>query len=72
MAKPIRYIVYIPNQEIPVSYNTSFGKDNFGIDNALKWAKITAKLWYGGIVEEGPENEFREIKNYHKDKNLIK
>lgn len=63
--KPVRYIVYIPNQEFPISYNLALGR------NALVYAKITAKQWHGAIIEELPNGEFKEYKNYNKDKNLI-
>lgn len=71
MTKVVRYIVYIPHQEIPVSYNLAIGNDEHGRSNSLKYAKITAKAWYGSIVEELSNGEFKELRNYNKDKKYI-
>ena len=53
-----RYIVYIPNQEFRASYNAALG------ENALMYAKITAKRFFGKITIQYKDGSFKDYKDY--------
>lgn len=56
---PIRYIVRVPNQAIPASYNVGLG-----LKQAQLYADLTAKTYRGTIFAQGANGEEEIIGSY--------
>lgn len=59
MTRIVRYLVRIPNQAIPASYNTGLG-----LKNAQFYADLTAKTYRGTIFSQDVDGKEELVGSY--------